>query len=440
MSVPSLYLHVPFCRARCAYCAFSSTVSSEATMERYLAALDRELIAKGALKPRTVYIGGGTPTALPSRLLERLLRIVRERSDLSALEEWTVEMNPGTGSEETFGLLAAEGVTRISIGVQTFSPEGRTVLGRIHSPEDSNRAVRGAVKAARDAHAAGLFSVSLDLIFGWPGQTEESWRRDLETAVALEPDHVSAYSLSLEEGTPLARRVRAISKGEGRGSDRADLSEHGPTPWSRLPSVARAETGRKGRAPAPSPPADLFPGEEENGNLVMPPPEEVADRYLATIDFLESAGYPRYETSNFSRPGEECLHNVLCWEYCGYEGAGASACAFVDGERRENLRDLSRYLSAVEAGESPVEGRERLDGLSRWGERAMLGLRLSRGVDLESFAREEGLSFDQAFADVLPGLERDGYLERAAGRILLSRKALPVADSILAEFVASPPG
>lgn len=376
LGVPSLYLHIPFCATRCSYCDFYTTANRQERTGAYLGALGEELSMRGPLAPRTIYVGGGTPTALPEALLERLLGIVRSRVDLSALEEWTVEMNPVTRTERKLEILREGGVTRLSIGVQSFDPAGLSVLERAHTADEA----RGTVRRAR---ALGFPSVSLDLMFGYPGQTGEAWRADLEEAVSLGPDHLSAYSLIVEEETPMARRVAS-------------------------------------------------------GRLALPPPEAVADRYLATIDFLEARGYARYETSNFARPGRECLHNVLCWEYREYEAAGASACAFVAGERRQNVRDLDGYIEALRAGRDPAAFWERPEGAARRGERAMLSLRLARGLDLEAFEREEGIPFEAAFAEPLDPLLSEGLLDRSNGRLRVSRRGLPVLDSILLGFVAAP--
>ncbi|MHC5053332.1 MAG: radical SAM family heme chaperone HemW [Planctomycetota bacterium] len=419
----ALYVHVPFCTSRCSYCDFTSEVHTRERVRLYLDALAREAerAPHRGLAPATVYVGGGTPTSPGDEEIAELFGILKGSFDLSGVEEWTVEANPGTIDERRLALLRELGADRLSLGTQSFRKDFLRLLGRRHGVADSERAVRA-------ARAAGFDNVSLDLIFAMPGQTLDDVKSDVARAVELAPDHVSLYSLTYEPGTKL-HRMRA----EG---------------------------------------------------AVAPPDEELErEMYLETIDDLLAAGFEQYEISNFARPGYESRHNLVYWEGAlvvpldtiearddargeatveggrtpwavEYVGLGPSAASFVGGERRRNLRELGEYASRLARGEDPVEEREQLGPERAARETLMLALRTRRGVAPEAFERRTGFSLEALLGEAGRRLFDGGWLERTdadgarpgpsgpdvgpaqgAVRVRLSRRALPVADAVLAEII-----
>lgn len=393
----SLYVHVPFCASRCGYCNFTSEVRTRERVRLYLDALAREAerAPHGGSAPATAYVGGGTPTSPGDEEIAELFEILKGSFDLSRVGEWTVEANPGTVDERRLALLRELGADRLSLGTQSFREDFLRLLGRRHSVEESERAVRA-------ARATGFGNVSLDLIFAMPGQTLEDVKSDVARAVDLGPDHVSLYSLTYEPGTKL-HRMRA----EG---------------------------------------------------AIAPPDEELErEMYLEIIDDLFAAGYAQYEISSFAKPGYESRHNLVYWEGAlvvplgtvegetgpavavEYVGLGPSAASFTGGERRRNLRDLGEYASRLARGEDPVEERERLGPERAAREMLMLALRTRRGVDPVAFKRCTGFPLEELLGEVGRRLFGGGWLERTAAdgeaRVRLSRRALPVADAVFAEII-----
>ncbi len=317
-----LYVHVPFCLTRCGYCDFNAYAGLGHLAPRYAAALRREAdLAAPAWEGErfaSVFFGGGTPTTMDPGLLLGVLAHLRARFDLAGGAEATVEANPDTVDVRSLARLRAGGVTRLSLGAQSFDPAVLAALERVHGPAS----VRRAFAAAREA---GFGNVNLDLIYGAHGETLASWRRTLEEAIALGPKHVSAYALTVEPATPLGRKVAA------------------------------------GLVPAPDP--DLQ-----------------ADMFELACELLRAAGYRHYEVSNWARPGFECLHNLGYWERRPYLGLGAGAHSARGDRRWWNLRPPLAYLEAVEAGRLPVGGEERLGPEEVRLEEAFLRLRTFRGL------------------------------------------------------------
>lgn len=314
--VRHLYLHLPFCASRCGYCAFVVEVGALGARDAYLDALTAELdLEGGRLGPlETVYLGGGTPTLMRPRRLAALLERVRPR--LAEGAEVSVEANPETVDGAALRALRRAGVTRLSLGVQSFRPHLLGALDRLATPDQAR-------DAFRCARAAGFEDISIDLIFGIPGQTPADLEADLADALALGPDHVSWYELEIKPGSALARRgTPAMDEDEG------------------------------------------------------------ADAYRRIVEGLEAAGYGWYETANFARPGHECRHSLAYWGAADYLGLGVGAVSTVDGVRWRNAPGLERYTAALAAGAPPPRTREPLDEDDRRRERWMLGLRLARGMDL----------------------------------------------------------
>src|SRR6266478_182697 len=326
-----IYVHIPFCARICPYCAFYKDLLDRSQTLRFCEAILSDLDGQRvrfAISPETIYFGGGTPTALTTAQLEFLLEGFRERLDLSSLEEWTIEANPGSVSARKAILLRRLGVTRISLGVQSWDDGLLKLLGREHS-------ARQAEQSFRLLRTAGFSNINIDLMFGLPGQTIEQWRLTLEKTIALQPDHISAYCLTYEEDTAFFLR-------HARGEFRQDVDAD----------------------------AEFF---------------EVA------ISILENAGYEHYEISNFARRGFSSVHNRAYWLGKDYMGIGPSAVSTVGMRRWQNVCDYRTYIDRVLSSESPCASRENLTHEMKRMERIALTLRTHDGVrasDLKRFAQE----------------------------------------------------
>ncbi len=377
-----LYVHVPFCRRRCAYCDFYArplgappgAVGAEA-VRRYLAALDLELarLAPPGFAPATVYIGGGTPTALPARALDRLLALVRTRIEPARVAEWTCEINPGTLDAAGAARLRAAGVNRAALGVQSFDPDRLRRLGRIHGPAEIPRAFA-------DLRAAGFENVAADLIYGVPGQTVADLAADLEALLALRPDHVSIYALELADGTPLAEACRA-------------------------------------------------------GTLAPPDDDATADQYAHARAALLRAGYRHDELSSFSLPGQACRHNRRYWDGGDYLGIGPAAHSRLGSVRRGNPPDLAAWAAALECGDPPWAFEERLDPEAAAREALVLALRRIEGVDAAAFRRRTGFAPEALRPAETARLFADGRLVRTPRGFRLADEALFVSDAVFRELI-----
>lgn len=374
----ALYLHIPFCAARCHYCDFNTYAGLDRFFEDYAAALADEIRragqARGRPPVRTVFLGGGTPTALPAPLLASILAACRESFAIAPAAEITSEANPGTADADLFAALRAMGVNRLSMGVQSLDDAELKWLGRIHSAAEAETAFAA-------ARRAGFYNINLDFMFGLPGQRETTWRGTLERGLALAPEHISLYSLTVEHGTPLYDAVR-------RG--------------------------------------------------VQPPPEDdtAADFYLLASDLLSRAGYEQYEISNWSRPGYQCRHNLVYWRHEPYLGFGAGAHSYADGRRWWNVRPVPQYIQRLRAGESPERGSEAIDERLAMGEMMMLGLRLVReGVAPARFAARFDQTLEAVFAAEIAALTRRGLLEQVDGRVRLTGEGRLLGNQVFAEFL-----
>ena len=368
--VEGLYIHVPFCRRKCGYCDFYSVVAGGDEHRRFAARLIDEAHAASALARgpvRTVFVGGGTPTVLSGALWAQILGELRRAFDLSALDEFTFEANPETVDADLVQTLAACGADRLSIGAQSCHPRHLRTLDRAHDPESVRRAVSA-------AHACGIGNVSLDLIFGIPGEALDEWAADLDAALELAPSHLSCYGLTYEEGTLIARRVA-----QGR----------------------------------------LRPCDEDTE----------AAMYEMAIRRLSAAGFEHYEVSNFARPGRRCLHNMLYWTNANWLGLGPAAASHVDGVRWKNAPDLMRYLESE--GRAPVAEVEKLPPDASFGEQLMLRLRLIEGAPVDWLEPR----LDDRRSAVIAGFEAEGLLERTPTHLRLTRRGLLVADTVVSELL-----
>ncbi len=374
-AVTAVYAHVPFCFHKCHYCDFYSFVDADDRQPAYVARLESEIDALAPLVDgqtiETVFVGGGTPTLLRPDLLRRALTALRDRLPLAADVEWTVEANPETVTEEIAAILTESGVNRTSVGAQSFHPQHLKTLERWHDPVNVGRAV------AR-LRAAGIRRLNIDLIFGIPGSTLDDWQRDLASALALEPEHLSCYGLTYEPNTAMTKRLQL-------------------------------------------------------GQFIACDEDLEAAMYEHTLDTLGAAGFEQYEISNFAKPGEACRHNLKYWRNADWWALGPSASGHAQGVRWKNMPRITSWLNGE--GASPVVDVERVDRPTQTGELLMLGLRLREGIDRATFDRcREGDRGVARVAVLDSGLAR-GLLEWHDDRLRFTRSGMLIADEVLAELV-----
>lgn len=379
MTIPfGVYIHVPFCAARCGYCDFNTYTPGElggaAGPDSYLEALaqelDRAAAQVGGRRADTVFVGGGTPSLLGAAGLGRILDAVQGSFGLSSGAEVTTEANPESTSSGFFEGIRESGYTRVSLGMQSVSERVLGVLGRRHTPGR-------AVAAAEEARAAGFRHLNLDIIYGTPGERDEDLRRTLDAALAAGVDHVSAYSLIVEDGTAMARKVR-------------------------------------------------------RGELPAPDEDTLARRYEIVDSALDAAGLRWYEVSNWALPGGECRHNEIYWTDGDWWGAGPGAHSHLGGRRFFNLKHPATYARAVAAGGLPIAGSETLSPEDRHTERVMLGLRLRRGVADAEF-RPGAWRTIEAFID-------RGLLRHEGGRVSVTGSGRLLADGIVTDILLAEEG
>jgi oxygen-independent coproporphyrinogen-3 oxidase len=365
--VTGLYVHIPFCQAKCRYCGFYSEPIKNHDIDRLISAIMAEIGQYGSIEGlQTAYIGGGSPSCLPR---EQLLRLI---NGIPKAEEFTIEVNPGQVDRNILSRLHAAGVNRLSIGAQSFNAGELEFLGRRHSVADTIRAV----EAAKEA---GFENVGLDLIFAIPGSTLKSWKESIDSAIDLDVQHISAYSLTYEEGTPLQKAVEA---------------------------------------------GEVKPVDEETDRAM----------YETAIDKLEAAGFRQYEISNFAKPGFECKHNLNCWANKPYIGTGPSAGSYWKGNRTINVADIKKYIEAIEKGTNITAESETPGNLQTACETAVLNLRRRCGIDLKEFKSRTGFDAMELFAEPISRYKQLGLIEVKVSRLFLTRQALPIADSVLCDF------
>lgn len=377
-----IYIHIPFCAHICPYCDFNTYSGQEALIPRYVEAVKRDIERQAAGLPgriaETIFFGGGTPSLLSPEQVAELVDACRAAMPVAPDAEITLEANPNSVDEAYFAGLRAAGVNRLSLGVQTTSRRGLRVLGRQHEAADAEAAFLA-------ARRAGFDNVSLDLIFGWPGQDLDGWRRDLETVLqwgGTGPEHLSLYGLIVEPGTPMAD------------------------------AVAR-------------------------GILAVVDDDAAADLYEAAIEVLERAGFVHYEVANWARTGSlASRHNRIYWRSGDYLGIGAGAHGTI-GNRRAMSHLLPRtYIEAVEAGSDPFSNVEELSPETRMGETMMLGLRLlEEGVSDAEFLARHGVALDDVFGPTLAELAEVGMLQRDPDRVRLTHRGLMLANDVCAKFL-----
>ena len=376
-----LYIHIPYCRQKCRYCDFASYAGQEGTMAAYVDAVLREADAMAPYAKdapiQTVFIGGGTPSTFPAELLKKLLTGLHQHFDMPSGIEFTSEANPGTLTPEWLEAAICGGVNRISMGMQACQPELLRTLGRIHTYDD-------VMESAALARKMGINNLSVDLMFGLPGQTQKMWQESLSAALALNVEHLSCYGLIPEDGTPLKRDLDAQ-------------------------------------------------------RLFLPDEAEERQMYDDTLRILAQHGYQQYEISNFAKPGRECRHNIGYWTRVPYIGLGASAASFLQtksgGLRLTNPSSIRDYIAMTE--DNAWRRRERTSLLpedARF-ESLMLGLRMTRGVSETDFAAMHGIKLDDYCGDILRRQEQRGLLLHRDDRWALTRRGMDVQNAILVEIM-----
>ncbi len=375
MQTAGIYIHFPFCLTKCEYCDFYSLSGQEELIPRFVTALEKEIRGwpgdKAAWIFDTIFFGGGTPSLLTPEQLQSILISLKEKFELTGINEISLEANPGTITEEKLAAFREIGINRLSIGVQSFDDTNLEFLTRIHTAEEA----RSALKAAR---SAGFENLSCDLIYGLPGQTWDQWQTDLDAALSYGVEHLSCYTLTVEDGTGLAARVMA-------------------------------------------------------GEVTLPADSGVADFIGWTADHLSKNGLTRYEISNFARPGRECRHNLHYWRIEPYLGFGPSAHGFDGGRRWWNHADLPDYLRALDRGLSPVRESQSSTSTHRTNEMIGFGLRLAGGVDLRSIPEDRLPALENHLTKAL--VKWNGKLVRKGDRLSLSAAGFLFADEIAVDLM-----
>lgn len=368
-----LYIHIPFCKSKCRYCDFNSFANREMDIEPYFFALNNEIsMWSEKLAERqfdTVYFGGGTPSFVDPAVLCECIRHIQDCFSLSPDCEITVECNPGTISFDGLASLKKAGVNRLSIGLQATDNQALSVLGRIHSVNDFEECLSA-------ARRAGFDNISLDLMYGLPDMTMEKWEKTLEKAVLYQPQHISAYALKIEDGTPFSKM-----------------------------------------------------------QLNLPDEDLCADMYEKAVEFLRINGYCRYEISNFALPGKESRHNQKYWECCDFLGLGAGAYSCIDNIRFNNEPDICRYIQSINTTGFAVIEKEELSFDEQMSEFVFLGLRCEKGISKTEFEKRFGKNISDCFGHTIARYIELGFLIDENGYLHFSDKGFFVSNTILSDFV-----
>ncbi|MHB1394507.1 MAG: radical SAM family heme chaperone HemW [Clostridia bacterium] len=374
MKEVGLYIHIPFCKSKCLYCDFNSVERREDNAADYVAALLRELEAyqgKYNFIYKTVFIGGGTPTVINYFLIGDIMEKIAPY--IKAGAEISIESNPGTVTYESLKYYRSLGINRLSIGLQAWQQELLVGLGRIHTLEDF-------LHAYSDARKAGFENINADLMFALPNQTLSMWKETVEKVCQLGMEHISCYSLKLEEGTKLCEM-------------------------------------------------------HEKGKVQLPDEELDREMYKVAVDIMNEHGYSQYEISNFAQKNMQCRHNILYWRNEEYLGVGAGSHSKLNGRRFWNYKDIDRYRSLVLQGELPVEGQEELSQDEDMWESIFLALRLNEGLDLPDFERKYGVDFQSRYGTALNKLADQRLVFIEAGRLKLTDKGRDLSNSVFIEFI-----
>lgn len=379
-----LYIHIPFCVKKCAYCDFLSFAADEKTQNTYVNALIKELEFYGEkYKERmitTIFIGGGTPSWLDEKQMAAIMEAVYRCFTVTEGAEITIECNPGTVTDAKFAVYKNAGINRLSIGLQSANDEELKTLGRIHNFEQF-------LRTYDKARHFGFSNINVDLMSALPGQTIDSFMKSLKKVVCLKPEHISAYSLIIEEGTPFFEKYKE----------------------------------------------DVKRQEWDEPTIFLPREEEVYAITERTREFLQEVGYHWYEISNFARQGKECRHNIGYWKRADYLGVGLGAASLMDEVRYTNTADFSKYIAnpmQAAVGEPVVR-------LAQMEEFMFLGLRMVDGFQRREFFEAFGVEIEGVYGDVLNRLQKDELLQKREGQIALTKKGIDVSNYVLAQFLLS---
>ena len=377
--IEAVYIHIPFCVKKCNYCdflSFSHGTSTTDAMEQYISALIAEMTlatAQYRVQARTIFIGGGTPSVLPEPLMEILLKAIRQYFVSDCLQEYTVELNPGTITERKLQLMKQYGVNRLSIGVQSDNAEQLQLLGRIHTFAEAQEAVQL-------ARAVGFDNINLDFMYGIPGQTVEAWADTLTNAMALKPQHLSLYQLKIEENTVLNQ-------------------------WL------------------------------EDGRIEEFDDETALAMYRTAQTLLEREGYHQYEISNYAKAGHESLHNQVYWRTDHYLGLGLGACSWVRPNRWNNHFAMTDYLQSIAQGTLPAQESEHLTVQEQMEETVFMALRMNQGLPKALFQARFGCSVESIFADAIQTCKANGWLTEAEDCYLLTEEGRVLGNLVFMEFI-----
>ena len=410
-----LYIHIPFCARKCAYCDFLSFAAPERVYRDYMDKLLEEICGQGPnfqeYRVSTIFVGGGTPSILPADLIMELFATLSENFDISPDAEITMEANPGTLTMEKLEVYRQSGVNRLSIGLQSADDKELKYLGRIHSYDSF-------LKSFQRARQAGFKNINVDLMSALPGQDVHSWKNTLKKVMMLKPEHISAYSLIIEEGTPFYERF-----GEPQGKQSSVV-------------CGESDADRGGALPAPKTAAEIA---ARAAVMTLPDlPDEDTDRemYHLTKEMMAAHGYDRYEISNYAKKGYECRHNIGYWTGVEYLGLGLGASSYTYGYRYHNTENLQEYLSLnLYEGGAAARDIEELSLEDKMEEFMFVGLRMMKGVSGSEFLERFGQNMWNVYGDALKKLEQQGLIEVDAPMVRLTELGIDVSNVVLSEFL-----
>lgn len=362
-----LYIHIPFCRQKCKYCDFVSFAGKEALAEEYITALKREAEEYRGGKVDTIFMGGGTPSAMTAQQIKEVASMCFDVFDVANDYEFSIEANPGTLDDGKISAMLDGGINRISVGVQSFNDDELSKIGRIHDAQTAYNTIWHLNKM-------GFLNINLDLMTALPDQTMTSLKNTLATAVSLPVSHISAYSLIIEDGTPLEK-------------------------------------------------------EYSQGKLVLPDEDTDREMYAYTVDFLRQNGFLQYEISNFAKEGYECRHNIKYWTGEPYIGLGTAAHSYTGDIRYCNTSDINEYINGAENELTPLTREDKIS------EFIITGLRMNSGISEEVFGKRFGVSIDKLYGEKMEKFIGLGLMQYKDGRYSLTPKGIDVSNSILCEFV-----
>tara|TARA_Y100000591_G_scaffold245450_1_gene216387 strand:- start:1599 stop:2729 length:1131 start_codon:yes stop_codon:yes gene_type:complete len=375
MKTAGIYIHIPFCATKCNYCDFYSITDSESLIPRFIKAICKEIeqcsTDTSKWKFDTIFIGGGTPSLIKAREIEKILLSIDNKFSLSDIKELTLEANPGEISINKLNGLKMLGINRLSIGVQSMQKKLLKFLTRPHSQKD-------VYKVFDSARSSGFENINCDLIYSIPGQTKKMWIDDLETIIKLGPDHISAYTLTVEKGTDLFKMVK-------------------------------------------------------NKMVIMPSENQIGNWFIDTHELLQFNGYSPYEISNFSKPGLQCMHNLHYWETDPYISFGPSAHSFDGSKRWNNVRSLNHYLESIESCKTPISKIEKLSGKDKINEYIGFGLRMNKGINQKKIPETYRLEFQNNLIQIRKKYT-DCFLKNDAS-VSLSKKGMLYSDYIIPDLL-----